>query len=107
MDLQENVTKTETTEQPIVLETATEWYERWLKLPLILFISVVVIFFIWGIVDLSESITELSNAGFAGWFLWQVIGVFTGAVCYIVTKIVTAPIILQVEYLKKISEKNK
>ena len=111
MDSQENVI---TTEKPTALEIATKWYERWLKLPLILFISIVAVFFIWGIID--PCLFEYGRydkyygvmmlpSGFLCWFIWQLIGLSFAAIAYIGAKLVTAPIVLQTEYLKKISEK--
>jgi hypothetical protein len=43
--------------------------------------------------------------GFLCWFIWQIIGVVIGAIAYVGAKLMTAPIVLQTEYLKKISDK--
>lgn len=117
MDLQENgnLQVEQTKKQESFLENAEKWYKRWLKLPKIYFISIVVIFFIWGIID--PSVLEYGSrynkyygvmglsSGFLCWFVWQIIGWALGGITYALTKLVTSPIILKTEYLRKISEK--
>ena len=97
-----------------VIENATYWYNIWLKLPKIIFISTLIFFFIWGIVDPATiqygrydtkyGIMGIDSA-FGCWFVWQLIGLVVGGITYFFAKIATAPTILKVEYLKKISEK--
>lgn len=98
-----------------VIENATYWYNIWLKLPKIIFIGTLIFFFIWGIVDPATiqygrgRHTKYGvmgiGSGFGCWIIWQLIGLVCGGIAYFFAKISTAPTILKVEYLKKISEK--
>ena len=124
MDVQENnvqKVKVEKTSEQIITETS-KWYKLWLNLPKIAFISIVSLFFIWGIIDplvfkystgggswYSEKTyyygIMMINDGVACWFIWQCIGWALGGITYVIAKLKISPIILQTEYLKKISEK--
>ena len=109
------------------LETREKWFNFYKKLPTILFISIVVLFFIWGIVDPSVfgyhyrgysyygysnySIDEYGimrlSSGFLCWLIWQVIGIVIGSLTFIFTKLSLSYKILHIEYLKNIGDKIK
>ena len=120
MDTEEKATnqieETDQTEkEKTILEKATEWYNDLINLPKILFISIIVVCFIWGIIDPSVFVYAdrwasyygimHMESGFLCWFIWQIIGLVAGGIAYYFAKLSTSYKILQTEYLKKISEK--
>ena len=93
------------------IEKTDKWYKFYLRLPLIVLILDIVVFFIWGIIDACVisiyegyyGIVGFTN-GFVCWLVWQVAGVVAGGISYIVIKVLTSCKILQVEYLKEINK---
>jgi hypothetical protein len=82
-----------------------KYYKLFAKLPGILFAILAVLGFVWGIIDAVEFDVFYVDDGFLAWFLWQLIVDGFGAIVYFITKISIAPIILQTEFLRKISNK--
>ncbi|MBQ8433369.1 MAG: hypothetical protein IJX23_00990, partial [Clostridia bacterium] len=81
-----------------IIANANKFYKIWLKLPLILFIAITVISFIWGIVDpcifagggyYDDEWYGILHAGsgFGAWFAWQLIGWAVGGIVYALAKI--------------------
>lgn len=105
------------------IEVREKWFNFYKKLPMILFISIVVIFFIWGIIDPSVFGYHYSSkyswdtidkygvmmlpSGFLCWFIWQVIGMIIASLTFVFTKLSLSYRILHIEYLKTIRDKIK
>lgn len=104
-----------------VLENANKWYAFYPKLPKIVLIATLVIFFIWGIIDPCvfgyEGGIYLSKvsyygimgleSGFVAWLIWQLIGGVVAFMNYVMLKLMLAPMVLQTECLKEIKENTK
>lgn len=99
-------------------------YFKWYAvLPEIFFIAILVIFFIWGIIDTAVidrssysigtgrwykeyGVFELDSA-FLSWFIWMVIGVVVAVCEFLVGKILFSQKILTVLYLEQLNENNR
>ena len=94
------------------IEKIEKWFNFYKKLPTIWFIVIISFFFIWGIVDpcvfgiYGYGIMELPS-GFLCWFIWQIISIIFASLTFISTKISFSYKILHIEYLKKITDKEK
>lgn len=99
------------------IEKREKWFNFYKKLPTILFISILVIFFIWGIIDPSvfgyhswksedcEYGVMMLPSGFLCWFIWQIVGIIVASLTFVFTKISLSYKILHIEYLKTIASK--
>ena len=102
-------------EQKTTIVENRKYFNFYKKLPKIMLISSLILFFIWGIVDAAVfkiphysyfsyektytyGIMQVSS-GFLAWLIWQIIGLVVAFSTYFLTKFSQSVTILKVEYL--------
>ena len=89
------------------------YFSAYKKLPIIVAVSVLVLSFVWGIVDPCifngysyYGIMELPN-GFLCWMIWMLIGAVVAVGEYFFLRIVFSHKLLQIHYLQRIANERK
>ena len=84
-----------------------KYYGIYKKLPLINFISTVVIALVWGIVDAFEYITDIGELEVGAVFIWTLIGAVVGAIVMFFTAVVMSATIVRTDATIEIESKLK
>lgn len=104
-----------------VIEDNEKWFKFYVKFPTIISVLTAVIFFLWGIIDPAtiqfETVKYVGaeivkdklyglmamNTFFGAMIVWWIIGAIVCAINFFLYKIILAPIILNIFYLKNIN----
>lgn len=87
-------------------EKASRMWRIFVKIPSILFALSIIGVFILRIVIMVDVFQILCNTNtrFGAWLIWMLVGTASSSISYFVMRLSMCPIVLIVEYLKKISE---